>query len=89
MTISATLWDKLTYKHYPREIMEAREVLDRLDGDSASVLLETLDRAMTTDTRTYYEGQAQIDRIANLMRIDRDKLVSFWFIMTDYDVWED
>ena len=87
MTISIKLWDKLTYKHDIRDIAEARKILNLVDGDMASYILEATDKAIHDGSKS--EAWTTIERIAHMMNVKTVELVSFWFIMTSWDVWED
>ena len=87
MTISVKLWDRLTYKHNPRDIMEARKVLDMVDGDIATHVVNVVQDAM--DNGANSEQWNTFERMARMLNVKTVELVSFWFIMTDYDVWED
>lgn len=87
MTISVKLWDRLTHKHDVRDIAEARKILNLVDGDVASNILEATDRALHSGSNS--EAWTNFERIARMMNVKTVELVSFWFIMTDYDVWED
>lgn len=87
MTISIKLWDRLTYKHDVRDIAEARKILNLVDGDVASYILEATDKAIRNGSKS--DAWTEIERIAKMMNIKTVELVSFWFIMTSWDVWED
>jgi hypothetical protein len=87
MTISVKLWDRLTYKHDVRDIAEAKKILERVDGDMASYILEATDEALHNGAKS--EAWANLERIARMMNVKSYELVSFWFIMTSWDVWDD
>ncbi len=87
MTISVKLWDRLTHKHDIRDIAEARTILERVNGDTASYIVESVQMAI--ENGCHSKAWQDIDRIADMMNVKTEMLISFWFIMTDYDVWED